>query len=132
MKKVIFSIGTILFLTLTVLAVDKKQGASLKGIIVDSESDEPLFGVAVIYRDAPVAFSDDRGYFILPIDNVQPQDVILFRHLSYHDKSVSFNRLCSDTVVRMENRFFSLSEVPITPINYQKLIKKNIWENITT
>ena len=96
---------------------------TISGRIIDVDTDEPLFGVAVICNNVPVAFSDNEGRFDLPLDDLQPKDTILFRHLSYHVKSVVVSHLHSDTIVRLENRFFSLSEVSITAINYKKIIK---------
>ena len=122
-----FNITKVMFARLVIIFVFlchyQAHGASLTGFIVDSETNEPLFGVALISHDKTLAFSDDEGRFSLPLEKLQSQDIVLFRHLSYHDKAVVLSRLHTDTVVRMENRFFSLSAVTITPINHQNLIK---------
>ena len=115
----IFRLSVILFL----VCLCHTQGATLTGLIIDSETREPLFGVAVIWKNAPVAFSDDEGRFTLPLDNVKPQDTIFFKHLCYHDLVIVYNRLRMDSTVRMENRLFSLAEVSVQPVDYQKLIK---------
>ena len=99
------------------------KGDTLTGLVVDSENNEPLFGVTVMCRGVAVAFSDDEGRFTLTTDTLQPQDTVFFRHISYHEQAVVLSLLRTDSVVRMESRFFSLSEVTVTPVNYQKLIK---------
>ena len=99
------------------------QGTSLTGFVVDSKTNEPIFGVTLICQGAALAFSDDEGRFTLPVDNLQPEDIVLFRHISFQEQTVALSRLRLDSVVRMENRFISLSEVTVTPDNRQKLLK---------
>ena len=99
------------------------HGASLKGRVIDSETNEPLFGVTVICREVALAFSDDKGYFTLQLDNMNPLDTVLFRHISYHELLVPLSRLNLDLTVRMECRFISLSEVTVTPTNFKKLVQ---------
>ncbi|MDR2145276.1 MAG: carboxypeptidase-like regulatory domain-containing protein [Tannerella sp.] len=122
-KNSLFWLITILFISHCHI-----RGASLTGMVIDSETNEPVFGVSLICRDVAVAFSDDEGRFTLTLDNLEPQDVILFKHISYQDKMITLSLLYTDSIVRMESRFFSLSEVIVTPVNQQKLIKAIVSE----
>ena len=98
-------------------------GASLTGMVVDSETKEPVFGVSLYYRDVAISFSDDNGRFFLQLDKLELQEAIVFRHISFHDKTVVISILQTDSVVEMENRFYSLSEVTVTPVDSKKLIQ---------
>jgi len=98
-------------------------GSKVTGIVVDSETNEPLFGVSVYYGGVPVAFSDDEGRFTLTLDKIKLQDTVLLHHMSYYNQMVVVNRLRTDPVVRMDSRFFSLAEVRIKPVNQKQIIK---------
>ena len=112
-----------LFIILTFMCQYHVYGANLAGVVVDSETNEPVFGVSIIYGGAIVAFSDDEGHFKLTLNNIKPQDTVLFRHISYHDKAVEVSLLRTNSVVRMENRFFSLAEVTVVPVSLKNIIK---------
>ena len=114
-----------IFWTISILLANlcNNQGADLIGLVVDSKTNEPLFGVTVICRDVMVAFSDDAGLFPLPSNDLLPDDVILFKHISYSDKIVTFSQLQADSIVKMENRTHTLQEITVVPVNYQKVIK---------
>ena len=111
-----------LFIMLIFLCHYQAYGDVLTGMVVDSETNEPLFGVTVFYDGAPVAFSDDEGRFTLTLDNMQPQDSVFFRHISFHNQTVTAGRLRTDPVVRMESRSVSIGEVSVKPANHKKII----------
>ncbi len=118
------------------------QKISITGKVIDNDSNEPVFGVALIYRNTPVTFSDDRGHFTLQLENASLNDSISFKHLSYILQPVPLERLQSDSVIRLHNCFYNIDAVTVQPIDHKKLVKaivvqfqqsapsKPYWSNI--
>ena len=91
-------------------------------IVVDRETNKPVFGVTIIVGGVSVTFSDEEGRFTLLMDKIQSQDAILFSHISYNNQSVTASQLQIDSIVRIESRSISLAEVKVMPVNQKKLI----------
>ena len=98
-------------------------GASLEGMVVDSKTNEPVFGVYIVFDGVPVAFTDDKGRFTLSLDKIQLQDTVLLHHMSYYNQVIAVSQLRTNPVVRMDSRYISLAQVTVRPVSPKKIIK---------
>ena len=76
MKKTVFKVLVLLFCFQGILSAQKDSGSSIKGIVTDHESGEPLLGVNIVVLGTYLGASSDVDGFYL-IQNINPGEYTL-------------------------------------------------------
>jgi len=108
-----FFFSTVLFSQLKIL-----------GTVLDKETHEPIPFV-VIYTNNPSnnrsTLTDEQGRYHLIVN---PSDSVYFQHLAYKFYAVSSNGLLQNDTVNLIPHTVELTDVTISPIDAQSLLKK--------
>ena len=96
----------------------------ISGIVLDEQTHEPIPYV-VIYTNNQSnnrsILTDEQGHYHLIVN---PSDSIYFQHLAYKFYAVSSNSLLQNDTVNLIPHTVELTDVTISPIDAQSLLKK--------
>lgn len=104
------------------------QDYSIKGMVVDKESGNPVKNVnIVIAGQSRGTITDDSGYFNLDLD--PNENIIIVSHVTYESQPVAIKETDRFIVIQFERKIYELPEIEISKQrnkldvrNYEKVI----------
>lgn len=100
------------------------QEKTIYGRVLDKQTGQGIPGVYLLQHGDPVSFTNERGIFELVCDPKKEKEVV-FYHLGYEPDKISLSKLKSDTAtIRLKEKNFGMSEIKVTGIDLQELVKK--------
>lgn len=102
------------------------QNIKVTGVILDKESQKPIFGTAVWVEENIMGFSDVDGKFSFTLDTTQINTTVAFVHITYEEIIIPFENFDNNKIIiELSPKYNKLSEVVISASN-QTLTTKDI------
>ena len=127
---------SILLIFLSIFSFSIAQKTTISGNVLDKESNNPIYGVAILIGENYLGFTDIDGSYNFSLDKKWLNEKIVFKHISYIDREISLNKLTDAYKFYLTSKTISLEEVTIAG-NIEKkpisdIIKKSTkkFENI--
>ncbi|MHA7944853.1 hypothetical protein ACJOV8_017380 [Formosa sp. 3Alg 14/1] len=111
----------------TQLLIGQNTAYSYSGNIVEKDTRNSIFGVALMLEGRVICYSDEEGKFVFEVNNINKETNITFVHLSYKSKTVLLSELKELKTIELTQEVVQLEEVIIS--SKEPLTKKEILKN---
>jgi hypothetical protein len=102
------------------------QKLNFSGVVMESNTKEPIAGVLFVLKDNIIAYTDDNGKFNFNLYNSNLKEDITLTHIGYKSKTLGLKHFKDNAIVELETLLTELEEVSITAkkrLNKKEIIK---------